>query len=1035
MTNTTMSGVFVRRPYLALVLNLLIIIGGLAAILGVEVRELPDVDRPVVAVRANYPGASPETLDSEVTAIVEAAVGRVNGVKHIRSSSEENNFRIRIEFRPDIDLIDAANDVREAVSRVERQLPEEVEDITVIKSDADANPILQLSVSSDTLRVPEITRIVEDEIVPALTSVSGVADVRVSGKQERVMRVVIDPMRLTAYGLAVSDVITVLKTARFDIPAGSFESQDQEIIVRADASVTSPAAVEALIIRDPVKIGDVAYAHFSPADPQNYVRVNGSPVINLGIIRRAQSNTVQISDDVQRAAQLLQKRLKDVKIDVTSDDAVFIRGAIREVLWSLSIAVAIVVAILALFLGRASVALIPAVAIPVALIGTVSAIWLMGFSINLVTLLALVLAAGLVVDDAIVVLENIQRLEREGNPPAKAAVIGTDQVYFAVLATTATLVSVFVPISFLPSSAGRLFAEFGFVLATAIMISSFVALSLCPMLASRIKIVSKNDKTTGPLGALGRILQNAYAAILNLVLAMPWAFLALCIFLAASSAIIYEQLGEELVPKEDRGKIIIRLTGPDGTGLNYIDRQVEKVEEILRPLQEKGLIENISSISGRGDPNRGWVEARLIDWSSRDQSELQIGKSLRKKFEEIPGAQVRVQQGNSLNLRGASGGITFAITGADYDKIFTATKLFVRKMEQEIPQLENFRVEFRATQPQISLHIDRRRASDLGISVEALSSTVEALVDKRDIGDLVVDDQTIPIIVQASNGAINDPSDLSTLFIRNDQGRLISLDQLITFEEKAVAAELDRHGQRRAIEIRADRVGDVSLRTTVDAVRTLALKELPKNTGILMLDEAAALEENSKGVAVTYIAAFVIVFLVLVAQFESISSALIVMFTVPFGICAAIIALGLSGTSINIYSQIGVLMLIGIMAKNAILMVEFADQLLQQGLEFKEAARQASLVRLRPICMTMISTILAGTPLILSVGPGAESRAAIGWVVIGGLGLASTFTLFLTPALYAIIAPLTKARPDDTATDNEPIRNDPTATPQKSATV
>lgn len=1029
MSDNKLSGLFVRRPYLALVLNLLIIIAGLGAILGVEVRELPDIDRPVVTVRANYPGASPETLDAEVTALVEAAVGRVNGVKEVRSSSEENNFRIRIVFRPDIDLIDAANDVREAVARVERELPEEVEDIVVIKSDADANPIIQLSVSSETLRISEITRVVEDEMIPALTSIGGVADVRVSGSQERVLRVVIDPNRLAAYGLAVSDVVNVLKTARFDIPAGSFESTDQEIMVRADASVTRPSDVEALIVRDPVKIGDVAYAYFSPADPENYVRVHGHPVVNLGVIRRAQSNTVAISDEVREVAKKLEARLRDLDIEITTDEAVFIRGAIREVLWSLGIAVGIVVAILVFFLGRVSLALIPAVAIPVALVGTLSAIWLMGFSVNLVTLLALVLAAGLVVDDAIVVLENIQRLEREGKTPGVAAVLGTDQVYFAVIATTATLVSVFLPISFLPSSAGRLFTEFGFVLAVAIMISSFVALSLCPMLASRLTRSKEEKSGNGAFSFVGRVLEGTYRRIIDLVLSAPGVVLGICCLVLALSAITYEQLGEELVPTEDRGKLTIRLTGPDGTGLDYIDQQVERVEEILRPYVDKGVITAISTISGRGDPNRGWVEAPMADWSERSLSEDDIAKAIKDDLNNIPGAQVRVERGNSLNIRGVGGGIKFALIGSAYEKIFEATKEFVDKMESEMPTLENFRVEFRATQPQISLNIDRRRASDLKIPIEELASTVEALVDQRDIGDLTVDDQTIPIIVQASNGAIDDPSDLAKLYVRTSEDRLVSLSQLISFEEKAVAAELDRHGQRRAIEIRADMVGETTLREAVNAVETLAHKELPKGIGMLMLDEAAELDENSRGVAFTYLAALLIVFLVLVAQFESITSALIVMLTVPFGICAAIFALAFSGTTINIYSQIGVLMLIGIMAKNAILLVEFADQLREEGMNAKEAARQAAIVRLRPIAMTMISTILAGIPLIVSLGPGAEARSAIGWVVVGGLGFASASTLFLTPVLYSLIAPLSNPRNLTDQRIEEDLRRDQAAAP------
>lgn len=1006
-----LAGLCVRRPYLAAVLNLLIIVAGLSALLGVEVRELPDIDQPVVMIRANMPGASPETIDAQVTSVLESAVARVNGITEVRSSSEENNMRIRVYFNPSVDLVDAANDVREAVSRVEAWLPDDAEDIVVIKADNDANAIIQLAVSSDRLAIEDVTLLTEDEIVPALTSIAGVADVRLSGQRQRVLRVVVDPMRLARYRLSIADVSEVLRGARYDVPAGSFKSDDQEIIVRADASANDPKAIEALVLREDVTLGDVATAFFGPAKQESLVRLNGRPIINLGIVRRAQSNTVAISQDVEKVVARLSTRLNDVNITTTTDDAIFIRGAIIEVLTSLAIAVAIVVGVIAVFVGRIRTALIPAVAIPVALIGTVSCIWLFGFSLNLLTLLALVLAAGLVVDDAIVVLENIQRMRAQGKSARAAAVLGTRQVFFAVVATTAVLASVFVPISFLPSSAGRLFAEFGFVLAVSVMISSFVALSLCPMLASRLPDEPVPTETSGGvLGLIGGILQGVYAVLLKGVLAAPLVVVGASILIGVFGAIVYETLGEELVPQEDRGKITVRLTGPDGTGIDYIDRQVERVEEIIKPWVDDGTITWVSTISGRYDPNRGQVDAPLRDWSERKVSETELTEELNRQLAEIPGAQVRISRGNSLNLRGAGEGIKFALTGADYEKILAAANSFVLSMEENLPYLQNFRVEFRATQPQIALGIDRRRASDLGVPIESLAATVAALVDEDKIAELTVNDQTVPIILKAIDGAVDDPSDLNNLYVSASDGRIVPLSQIVTFTERPVAAELDRHGQRRAIEIAADRVNDATLRQAVDGVRALADKDLPEGIGLLMLDEAASLDETSHGVLATYLIAMAIVFLVLLAQFESITSTTVVILTVPFGVCAAIFALALTGTTINVYSQIGVLLLIGIMAKNAILMVEFADQLREDGRNVLQAAREASVVRLRPICMTMISTILAGLPLIMSSGPGAEARAAIGWVVVGGLGLSAIITLFLTPALYVLIAPFSQPR-------------------------
>ncbi|NNE23284.1 MAG: efflux RND transporter permease subunit [Rhizobiales bacterium] len=1002
----------VRRPYLAVVLNLLIVVAGISAIFGVEVRELPDVDRPIVTVRADYPGGSPETIDAEVTSVVEGAVARVNGVVEVRSSSEENNFRVRVVFRPSVDLITAANDVREAVSRVQRRLPEGVEELSVIKADADSQAIIRLAVFSDKVPIEDVTRKVENEIIPELISVDGVADVTLFGKRERVMRVVLDPMRMAGYRLSVTDVVNVLKNARYDVPAGSFKSHEQEVIVRANASVKGPQAIEDLIVRDPVRIGDVGHALFSPADASSIVRLDGKPVVNLGIIRRAQSNTVSISRDVAKVTEKLNARLANMQIVTVSDDSTFIKGAITEVLISLSLAVLIVVTVIALFVGQIRLAFIPAIAIPVALIGTIAAIWLLGFSLNLITLLALVLATGIVVDDAIVVLENIQRFRSQGMGPSAAAVIGTRQVFFAVIATTATLVSVFAPISFLPSTAGRLFGEFGFVLAVAVCVSSFTALTVVPMLAARQtrKVQIQRAGNAGILVRAGGLISAGYARLLDGVLRVPLAVLGVCLIVIVGALMTYQTLGEELVPEEDRGLITVRLTGPDGVGLDYTDRQVEKVEAVLQPLVDEGTATKLFTITGRYDPNRGQLDAPLRDWSERSRGEGEIARTVNRELAKIPGARAMVRRGNSLGLRNANGGIRFALTGTNYETIADAADTFAVALEQKVPQVENLRVEFRATQPQLSVSIDRRRATDLGVSLDGLAATVQVLVDNDEVAELTIDDERVPVILEAKAGAIDDPSDLRNIYVGASDGRLVPLSQLVTFSEYAVAAELDRHGQRRAVEVFGDTTEGYSLREAVNAVQELSATELPDGIGLLFLDEAAALNETSYGVLITYMVALLIVFLVLMAQFESVTSALVILLTVPVGICAAVFALGLTGTTINIYSQIGILMLIGIMAKNAILMVEFADQLREEGKDVLDAIREASCVRLRPIAMTMISTVLAGLPLILGGGPGVEARAAIGWVVFGGLGLAAIFTLFLTPALYVLIAGLMQPR-------------------------
>ena len=1006
IAGTGLPGLSVRRPWLAVVLNLLIVIAGVAGLLGAELRELPNIDRPVVSVRAQYPGASPTTIDAEVTRIVEGAVARVNGAVAVRSSSEQGNFRMRIEFRPDVALIDAANDVREAVSRITRELPDGVENLFVVKSDADAEAVIRLAMSSTTHPVDRLTRIAEEDIIPAFTSIEGVADVSLFGDRERVVRVDVSPWRLSAYGLSIGDVAGVLRDAQFDVPVGAFSGGAVEILVRADASVTEPAAIEELILRDSVRLGDVASVYFAPAKPSSIVRLDGREVISLGIIRQARANTVAISEGVQRAIAELEPRFPDIRFATVTDNAVFIRGAIAEVLTSLAFALAIVAGVIWLFLGRLGATLVPLVAIPVALIGAIAGIWLFGFSINLITLLALVLATGLVVDDAIVVLENIQRKRAQGLGPRAAAVIGTREVIFAVLATTATLVAVFVPISFLPSEAGRLFREFGFVLAITVGLSSFVALTLAPMISARLGTL---DGGVGPVHALGRLLAGAYALMLRPLVALPLVTLTAAGLVGALAVLVYGQLGSELVPEEDRGRVTVSLQGPDGVGLDTIDRPVAAVEEMLEPWRARGLVTSIYSITGRWDLNRGWIEAPLVAWESRSITQGEIEADIAAQLDDLAAAQARIRGGNSLGLWGGSGGLEVAVTGPDYPGIAAAADDLARAMEG-LEGIDSIRVQYQATQPQLSIGIDRRAAADLEVPVSTLSSTLGALVDEEEVAELTIADSAAPIMLRSADGAVRDPSDLTNLHVRAVNGRLVALSQLVTLSETGVAAELDRHAQSRAVEIDAGLTPELPLAEAVAKVRALADRTLPEGYGLLLLGEAATLDETTNAVAITYAIALVVVFLVLVAQFENPVSALVVLATVPFAVAAAVLALWLTGTSVNIYSQIGVLMLIGIMAKNGILLVEVADQWRDADLSASAAAHRAACQRLRPIAMTLASTVLAALPLVLGTGAGAEGRAAIGWVVVGGLGLATGFTLFLTPVAYALIAPLGKPR-------------------------
>jgi hydrophobe/amphiphile efflux-1 (HAE1) family protein len=1002
----------VKRPLLIGVLNLLIVIAGIAALMGVEVRELPNVDRPIVSVTASLPGAAPETMDSEVTSLLEDAVARVSGVRQISASSEENNSRIRVEFNPGIDLDTAASDVREAVSRVTRELPDRVEQVTVVKADQDAQPIMTLAVLSTRYDQAELTRIVENDIVPELLTAEGVASIEEFGTRARQMRVSVDPARLNRFGLTITDVADALQGAPYDVPVGSFRSDAQELVVRAEASAINPELIENVIVSGNTRVGDVARAGFAPANATNFVRLDGQPIIGLGVVRQASSNTIEISNSIRDGVDRINERFDDLRIEVVSDDAEFIRISVREVLITLGFTIAVVIGTMLVFFRALRPTIVPSATIPVALVGVVAAIWAMGFSVNLLTLLALVLATGLIVDDAIVVLENAQRLQNKGLGRRAAAVVGTRQVFFAVVATTAVLVSVFVPIGFLPSEVGRLFREFGLVLAIAVIISSFVALSLVPALAARFDLTSEKQDS-GRLAQWGGKASGWYSEQLRRCLDRPRLVGIVSVVLAGLAGTLYFQLDNELVPDEDRGVITVDATGPDGVGIAFMDGELDEVERVLQPYLDSGEIESTFSIVGRYDPNRVRVTAQLAGWDERDRSQTALVEELNPPLQEIPGSRTSARGRGTLSFGGGGEGIEVALTGAEYDAIFESAQALASAIDTQSDILSNAEISYQPTQPQLSVRVDRQRASDLGVALDDIAQTLRAMVGGDDLIDLNVGDQAVPIFLTAQAVAVTNPNDLRNLYVRGSGSALIPLSSVTAIEEQGIAAELDRTEQRRAIEVSASIEAGTPLRDAVDEIERLAADSVAEDIDMLLQGDAESLEETSNDLLLTYLFALVIVFLVLVAQFESLTSALVVLLTVPFALAAAVFALFLSGISLNIYSQIGLVMLIGLMAKNGILMVEFADQLRHQGRSVREAAEEAAAIRLRPIAMTLISTVLGAVPLILASGAGSEARQSIGWVIFGGLGLAGVFTLFLTPVIYLAVAKFGKPRTVD----------------------
>ncbi|KQY27264.1 efflux RND transporter permease subunit [Rhizobium sp. Root482] len=1009
------TALFVRRPILALVVNTLIIVAGLAALNGIEIRELPQVDRPVVSVSTNFDGASPETVDREVTSVIEGAVSRVQGIKDISSTSQYAQSRVTLQFSDTTDIGQAANDIRDALGRVTGQLPEDADEPRIIKADSDSQAVIRLSLTSDTLSMEDLTLLAENEVTDRLAAVEGVADVQLNGEQEKIFRIDVNQSKLAGRGLTVVSLRDALATAALDVPAGSLTSADQEISVRATADLQTPDQFEKLMLGNNVRLGDVATVTLGPDLGTSSLRSDGRQGIGLGIIRQAQSNTLDISEGVKNAVATISKILPEgTRLEVSIDDAVFIEGAIHEVEIALAASVIIVTLVIYLFLRDWRATLIPTLTMPIALIGTCAAIYMAGFSINILTLLAIVLATGLVVDDAIVVLENIVRRRGEGMGARAAAVLGTLEVFFAVIATTATLAAVFVPLSFLPGQTGGLFREFGFVLAFAILLSAFVSLTLCPMLASRmLKAHSEEHAQTGFLARVGRFSSGFYRRTLRACLNAPLIVFMVAAMVTLAGAGAFTLLKSELTPTEDRSRIFVRIQAPQGVSLDYTQAQMRRVEEGLQPLVDNGEVASVFSISGQGGSvNSGFMILVLAPWNERERSQQEISDDITKMAAEIPSIRVFPVQPNSLGIRGAGNGLQVALVGNNYDKLGAAAAQLVRQMEDSAA-FENVRLNYEANQAQLSVTIDRERASDLGIDIKGLSSALQAMLDGNSVLDVFVEGEAYPVKLLSTTNPVNDPTDLQNIFLKTGDGKIVPISTIASIEEKAVAPRLSRESQLRSVSLSAGLASGVGLGDALSMVEDMAEPLLPPGSRVVPLAEAATLNENASGLFITFGFALVIIFLVLAAQFESLISGLIIMTTVPLGLACAVFAMLMTGNTLNIYSQIGLVLLVGIMAKNGILIVEFANQLRDRGEDLRSAIENASNIRLRPVMMTMIATIVGALPLVLASGAGAEARVALGWVLVGGLGLATVVTLYLTPVAYLVIARFTKPHADE----------------------
>ena len=1000
------ADLFVSRPILACVINVLIAIAGLAALTGVEVREMPDVDQPVLSVRVDWDGAAPETMDTEVTKVIEDSMAELAGMKSISSTSSYGSSRLTIELTDGTDIATAANDAREILASTVRSLPDGIDDPVLTKNDSNADPIIRLALIGEA-PLDEMTDLAENLISDRLTGVDGVAEIQIRGEQENEFRISVNLNALVGRNLDFNDVQAALAGLRVDTAMGDLESGSQSVLLRsADPTVTVDTIAD-LRIDAHTRVDDVALVQYTAKERDSLARVGGQSAVVLNVIRQSVGNTLAISQDVRAAVAELQPILPaDVRLTIASDDGVFIERSIIEVSASIGMAVLIVVAVIFAFLRSWRAVLIPTLTIPVSLIGAIAAIWLAGFSVNTITLLALVLATGMVVDDAIVVIENIVRRRRQGLGARSAAASGTNEVFFAVVSTTATLAAVFVPISFLPGQAGGIFAEFGFVLAFCVGLSSLVALTLAPVLASVLDPGRPGDVATEDRAAPRRWGPAAlYLKLVDWTLAAPAVVIGLALAFAIFSYGTFSQLTSALTPPEDRGVFFIRASTPAGSSLNFTDGQVQKIEAVLDPYVASGDVSAVQSIIGTGSSSSAFVIVRLANWAERGRSQQEIIAELTPQLSRLPGISVMAGSPNSLGIRGAGRGLQFAVLGRDYEQLARAGDALIAAMETD-PTFANPRLSYDVNTPLLSVEIDREMATQLDLSPTDIATTINALTQGVVAAEYFVDGEETDVRLVPGGKPIEDPADIENVYVRAQGGGFVPLSSAVTLTQGATSSTLSREERSRAVAGAANLGTGISLGQAAERAAEIAAEVLPDGMRLAFLGEAATLEESQSGTLLVFGMALLVVLLVLAAQFESVTSALVILLTVPFGLGAAILAIWLTGGTLNYYSQIGLVILIGIMAKNGILVVEFANQLRERGQDVDSAIRDAVRLRIRPVMMTAVSTVFGGVPLVLASGAGAEARIAVGWVIVGGLGFATVFTLFLTPVFYRLIAPL-----------------------------
>ncbi|MFY9118680.1 MAG: efflux RND transporter permease subunit [Dysgonamonadaceae bacterium] len=998
------SELTIKRPVLATVLVLVIVLFGIIGYLSLPVREYPNVDNPIITVRVNYPGANAEVIENQITEPLEQNINGIPGIRSLTSQSSQGSCRITVEFELDVDLETAANDVRDKVSRAQRYLPRDVDPPTVSKADADASPIMQITVQSPIRSLLEISEIAELTVKEQLQTISNVSAVDIWGENRYAMRLWLDPMKMAAYGVTPLEVKNALDKENIELPAGSVEGDLIELSIRTLGLMKTPEEFNNLILKEEdkriVRFKDIGFAEIDTENRKNILRRNGVPMVNVVVVPQPGSNQVEIADNVYERLKTMQKDLPDdVKLDVVYDSTKFVRASIKEVQDTIVIAFLLVVFIIFVFLREWRVTMIPTVVIPISLVGAFFVMFIAGFSINVLSMLAVVLSVGLVVDDAIVVTENIYRKIEQGMEPRQAAIEGSKEIFFAIISTTITLVSVFFPIVFMQGMSGRLFREFSLVISGAVIISSFVALTFTPMLSSKIlKKREKHNTLYRKTEPFFERVNTGYEKLLQAFLRHKSAVFPIIAVMALLIVILWKTIPSELAPLEDRSQVTVRTTAPEGATFEYVRDYTSKISYIVDsvvPERES----NITRVSG----SSGNINVILPDIKERKRSQMEIADALSDAVRNETEGRSFVQQQSTFGGRRGGMPVQYVLQATNIDKLREFIPPFMEKVEQSrVFRMSDVNLKF--TRPEIQLHIDRDKAALLGVSTRDIGQTLQYALSGQRMGYFYMNGKQYQILGEINRQQRNTPLDLKSVYIKNAAGNMIQMDNLVKLEESVAPPQLYRYNRFSSATVSSALSPGYTIGDGIDEMNRIASEVLDETFRTALSGESKEYTESSSSLMIAFGLAIVLIFLVLSAQFESFKDPFIIMFSVPLAVGGALIFMYFANVTMNIFSQIGIIMLIGLVAKNGILIVEFANQRQDHGIPKFESVLGASVQRLRPILMTSFTTILGMLPLVFAGGEGANGRIAMGIAVVGGMLVSTLLTLLVVPAMYMYLA-------------------------------